>query len=112
MPLDHVKGEVIGDLGHVYRAAPNTKWREHQLFEEAATIAAETFHAMGALLPITFDDGEVLVQEYPRTNALVFVFCKSIARTEQIVVRKYDIPDDMMRELRAQGRWLPMPPFN
>lgn len=112
MPLDHVKGEVIGDLGHVYRIAPNTKWREHQLFEEAASYAAQAFLDKGALLPIQFDHGEVLVQEYPQINALVFVFCKNIARTEQIVVRKYDIPDDMVRELCAQGRWDPTPPFN
>lgn len=112
MPLNHELGEPIDGLPSQFRVVPNTKWRETQMFEQAATIAAEAFFEKGALLPVTFDDREVVTQEFWTLPAIVFVFCKKIRGEEFLSVRKYDIPPDMMRELRANGLWEAKPPFN
>jgi hypothetical protein len=111
MPLNHDLGEPIDGLGPVFRVVPNAKWRETSMFEQAATIAAEAFMDKGALLPITFDDREVLTQEH-MPNVLLFIFCKSIRGQEHFSVREFKMPDDMIRELKALGKWESSPPFN
>lgn len=111
MPLNHNLGEPIEGLGP-FRVVPNAKWRETSMFEQAATIAAQAFMDKGALLPITFDEKEVLTQEFPGVNVLMFIFCKSIRGQDHFSVREFQLPDDMMRELKTLGKWEAMPPFN
>jgi hypothetical protein len=105
MPLDHVKGEVVGDLGHAFRVVSNAKWRETPLFEEAARNAEKAFSQAGALLPISFDDAEVLTQEYPAARKLVMIFAKKIRGSETFFPWIWDLPEPMVRELKALGKW-------
>lgn len=105
MALDKIKGEVLEGLGHKYEIAPNYKWRESQLFEEAAMAAAEAFMNSGALWPITFDEEEVLIQEYRESNQIAIIFSKNVRGTEQLYPFVWDLPADMVRELRAIGKW-------
>lgn len=111
MPLNHDLGEPIDGLGP-FRVVSNAKWRETAMFDQAATIAAQAFMEKGALLPITFDEKECLCQEFPGSNVLMFIFCKSIRGTEHYSIREFQIPDDMMKELKALGKWAAMPPYN
>jgi hypothetical protein len=105
MPLDRIRGEVIGDLGHAFRVVPNEKWRETKLFDEAANKAASAFLQAGALWPITFDDQEVITQEYPADNRLVIVFLKTIKGNETLFPWVWELPNEMVAELRTLGKW-------
>lgn len=107
MPLDKVKGEQIGGLGHVYRVVPAAKWRMTSLFESAATAAEEAFTRSGALAPITFDEEEVLVQEYPKAAKLAFVFCKRIRGNEHFYPFVFDLPPQMIADLIVTNKWEP-----
>ncbi len=75
MPIDHTQGEVIEGLGHgfvVLTQQHKCQIRGSDFFEIAASHAAEVFFNAGALLPITFDDEEVVIQHYPCDNKLAF----------------------------------------
>lgn len=105
MPLDRIRGEIVGDLGHAFRIVANAKWRETPLFDEAAQKAAQAFLSAGALWPVTFDDGEVLTQEYPSSRQLVIIFSKSIKGVETLFPWVWDLPDKMLAELKTLGKW-------
>lgn len=98
-------GEVIEGLGHQFRVVPNSKWRESRLFEEAANRAAAAFLKSGALWPITFDEHEVLVQEYPSDNKIVVLFSKKIRGREELYPWVWELPPQAVKELKALGKW-------
>ena len=108
MPLNKDAGEHIDGLPGAYRVVPNQKWRESKLFDQAAEEAAKIFAAQGALLPIGFDDDEVLSQEYPSSNQLAFLFVKNIRGQEHFYPYVYALPVEMVAELAAIGRWKPI----
>lgn len=105
MALNKLIGEQVDGVHGPFRVVPNTKWRETPLFEQAANEAAMAFQRQGALLPITFDDDELVTQEYPRTRQLVMVFSKTIRQAEHYYPYVFDLPHSMIKELRANGRW-------
>ncbi len=105
MPLDRIKGEVIDGLGHKYRVVPNGKWRDSQLFEEAAGRAARAFLKSGALWPVTFDDMEVITQEYPADHKIAIVFLKQVRGKETLYPWVWELPMPMVKELKALGKW-------
>ena len=109
MALNKTEGEVVEGLGDAFRVVPNAKWRETKLFEEAANKAAQSFLDAGALWPITFDDGEVLAQEYPRDRRLLLLFAKNVRGKEMIYPWVWDLPDNMVSELKALGKWDDLP---
>lgn len=106
--FDKRTGELIGDLGANYRVVDNVKWRDSQLFEVAASRAAKAFWQSGALLPITFDDEEVLTQEYPHTGKLVMLFGKVIRGQKHFYPYIWEFTDAQVAELTALGKWAPL----
>lgn len=108
MPLDHDNGENIEGLGpgfHVSKGRQKEYWKHTSLWNEACRDAARVFHAEGALLPVTFDDRQVLIQEYPRLNKVAFIYCRQVAGKELFHVFAFDLPDDLIKELKVTGKW-------
>ena len=108
MPLNHERGETLGDLGS-YVVVSVEKWDATPLFSEAATKAAKVFAKAGALLPITFGEREVLVQEYhrpaPQMSTLAFIFLKRIAGREEYYPYIYELDGKAVGELTSMGLW-------
>ncbi len=105
MPLNRQTGELIGDLGPHYQIAPLDRWASTPLYAQAEKHAAEAFFAAGALAPLYFRDDDVLVQEYPSQRKLAFLFQRKIAGKEHFYPYVFDLPDDMVAQLRAIGKW-------
>lgn len=105
MPLDHENGEVLDGLGRGFRVAKHADWKHTSLWDTACKDATKVFRAAGALLPIAFSDRDILIQEYPRERKLAFIFARGIARQEMFHVYVFDMPQDLIAELRATGRW-------
>lgn len=108
MPLDHDNGETIPELGpgfHVAKGKQKDYWKHTSLWDEACKDAARVFHIEGALLPVVFDDRQILVQEYPRDRKLVFIFCRPVAQRELFHIFTFDLPPEMIAELKVTGKW-------
>lgn len=105
MGLNRVQGELIGDLGRGYVVAPMGRWKDTVLFNEAAQHAFNAFRAAGSMSLAGFDDAEVLVQEYPAKKKLAFLFARRIRDKTHYYPFVFDLPDDMIAELRNMGRW-------
>lgn len=105
MPLNRIQGEHIEGLGEKYRVVPNCKWRETPQFEEAAKAAEQAFLNSGVLWPVSFDDDEVLTQEYPEERILAFIFLKNIRGVESLYPYPRRLPGSLVRELRVNGKW-------
>ena len=101
--INTVKGEVLGDLGHDYQIVSVEKWLDTWFFEHAADQAANAFLKEGAILPITFDDGSVVVQQYPKK--LAFIFQRNVCGKQMFVPYVYDLPEKLIVELKTAGRW-------
>lgn len=104
MPLN-TAGEFIPELRAQYRVVPLSKWAETPHFQEAAQQAAIAFREAGAMLPIRIEEDDVVVQEYPALNKVVFLFQRRIAGKEKFVERTYDLSEPFVAALRAQGLW-------
>ncbi len=105
MGLNRVQGELIGDLGRGYVIAPTSNWSDTILFEQAAEHAFAAFRQSGSMSIKHFDEDEVLVQEYPQKRKLAFLFCRKIQGNVHYYPFVYDLPDEMIAELRNMGRW-------
>lgn len=104
-PLDRVNGEVLDGLDasmHVVveprclaemtnlttayqqkrRFGSITKHRP--VFDDAVVYAIEAFAAAGALRPIRFNEGSVLVQVYPKERKIAVVFQRAIAAEAEV----------------------------
>ncbi len=105
MPLNRETGEIIGDLGTSYYIAPFARWVDTPLFGEACSQAADAFISAGALLPVDFREPDVLIQEYPDTNRVAFVFQRKIGGREHFYPYIFALPHPMVQSLRLTGRW-------
>ena len=131
MPFDRSNGEVLDGLPasvHVvvdYRPlaamtnllveyqVPNKKFgittRKRPLFDDVMAIAACCFAEAGALLPITFDEGAVLVQVYPKESKVAVVVQRKIAGEDHYVTRDYDLPRSVIQHLLvSSGKAMPI----
>ena len=99
------RGEVIGDLGNDFNLAPLARWTDTPLYEEAYTKARDSFAAAGALHPVQIDPNQVLVQEYPHTNKVCFLFFRQIAGRDHYYPYVFSLPEKLVAELRTTGRW-------
>lgn len=129
MPLDRTKGEILEGMGDVYRVVPPAKWREitrvttkykvesgsafkvlveksRPIYEDAITLAREAFANAGALMPIIIDDSCILVQEYPEENRVAFIFSRTVAGTEMVFGRGYDLTPEEIGWLVTTNRWV------
>lgn len=105
MSLDTKRGETLEGLTGPYRVVPARKWFETRLFDEAAGEAAKKFRAAGWPLAVTFDEDQVLIQEYPQTNQLAMVFHMKIKGQDQFYVHVYALPPEMIANLSASNLW-------
>lgn len=105
MPLNREQGELLGELGPEYIIVPFAKWAGTGLPEDAAKRAAAAFREAGALYPIEIAEDDVLIQEYPRLHKVVFLFQRKIAGAEHFYHFTFDLPPQMVAELRATGKW-------
>lgn len=105
MALNRIKGEIVGELGTDFIVVPLARWGDTTLYQQAEEHAAQAFLSAGALAPLTIYDDDVVVQEYPSKNKLVFLFQRKIAGREHFYPYVYDLPPKMVAELRTIGRW-------
>ncbi|MCK9549206.1 hypothetical protein [Aquamicrobium sp.] len=125
MPLNRDAGERIEGLSDNFRIAPLAKWREltgiqvpyqipgkfrprtatRPMYEDALETAKKAFADAGALIPVVISESDVLVQEYPADQAVVFVFYRKIAGEDKFVTRRYDLDDRLIGFLKTTGRW-------
>lgn len=105
MPLDREKGEVIGDLGSDYIIGKIETWAPTDMFVVAYSNAIDAFIACGAVPPISIKPEDVMIQEYPSLNKLAFLFQRRIAGKEHFYPFVFDLPMQMIRDLRASGKW-------
>jgi hypothetical protein len=103
MALNHVLGEMIGDLGGAYRVAPVAKWQDTELWSKAAEAAAEAFLKSGSLWPVQFTG--ILVQEYPITNKLAFVFEATVRNAPMLYPYVWELQPEVISEFVNTGRW-------
>lgn len=104
MPLNHETGEHIEGLG-IGSVVPLSKWADTNLFEAAFEDAERAFIKSGAILPIAFDEREILVMEYPHQDRIVFLFCKHIAGTEKLYPAVIKLTPPLVAELVNMNRW-------
>lgn len=75
-PFDRVSGERIEGLGDTFRIVPVAKWADTPIWAEACRGARTRFRK--ALSPTgripEFDEDTVLVQEYPESDRICFIF--------------------------------------
>lgn len=99
------KGEIVGDLGRDFVVVPLARWGGTDLYMKAEAAAAQAFLSAGALAPLSIDDEDVMVQEYPTHHKLVFLFQRRIAGKEHFYPFVYDLPPTLVAELKTVGRW-------
>jgi len=75
------------------------------LWRLACQAAAEAFAASGALRPVTFDDDHILVQEYPGTQQIAFIFARPVAGQPMHYPYIFTLSRQAIAELRTAGRW-------
>ena len=98
--LAKAQGEIKGALKDSQNPFFKSKYADL-----AEISAAQAFLAAGALAPLSIDYEDVIVQEYPTANKLVFLFQRRIAGREHFYPYVFDLPADMVAGLRASGRW-------
>lgn len=104
MPLDRQDGEIVGDLGPNYRVVPAVKWCDSPFWPIAVEDARRAFQAAGSLYYNPRAD-DVLVQEYPETNRVAFLFCREIKGQEMIYPAVFSLPEPVINSLVVTGRW-------
>lgn len=99
------QGEIVGDLGETFRVVPVQKWMDTDMFEQAAMSAAAQFQAAGALLPVDISSDDCIVQEYPNTSKLLFLFARMIRGREHFYPYIWTLSPEMVSALVNAGRW-------
>lgn len=104
--LNHMLGEPIGKLG-IGQVVPVSKWADTTLFDFACERAEQSFVRAGAILPIEFEEQEILVQEYPAAQppAIAFLFTKKIAGKQKYHPCVINLTPEIVSELVTAGRW-------
>lgn len=99
-------GEQLETMPDEFVVAPLSKWADKgNLLAEAAKVAADQFAEAGAAKPVVFDGDDILVQEYHKTGQVAFVFIRMVNGQEMFAWYVWDLPDDMVIELRTNGEW-------
>jgi len=105
MPLDKDRGELIDELGPHDAIAPIHKWFEAGLVQDAALQAAEAYAQAGAILPVTFREDDILIQEYHEQRKVVFLFQRMVGGQELYYQYTYDLPSTVVADLALTGKW-------
>jgi hypothetical protein len=128
MPLDHVHGEQIDGYDPVYRVVPVAKYAEMTrlttivkrmstgkfkrmvdvevpIIEAALAYANEAFYNAGA--PAGRLDFDMICQEMPRENAVVFIMNATIDGVEHYVTAPFRLGHEQIADLTVRGLWQP-----
>ncbi len=126
MPLDHVNGECIDGLDIIYRIVPISKYQElpglttvvevteGKKFKRKKFESVPVWQAAENYAKITFCNSgapagqlgyDILVQEYPRTHQVAFIFCAEIFGHEQFVVAPFELSQEQVTEMKAIAQW-------
>lgn len=126
MPLDHVNGERVEGMDLIYRVVPIEKYQQLPglttlvekttgsafknkkveclpIWKAATDYAQIAFKNSGAPAgPLHYD---MLVQEYPATGRVCFVFCAKIFGVEMYVQAPFQLTDEQIAEMKVIGEW-------
>lgn len=107
MSLNRIVGENVQGLGLGFRVVPLSNWTDTPFWEAATMSAAEAFRKAGALLPISIDAEDVLVQEYPHTlpPRLLFLFHRTIAGRSHYHPHVFELSPATVEDLKLVNRW-------
>jgi hypothetical protein len=129
MPLNHVTGERLNGMDELYRVVPLSKYKElsrlttfvkemstgkfkreitveRPIWEAALGHAQIVYYAIGA--PLDHLSYDVLVQEYPRTGQVAFLFCAKIGGEDHYVVAPFSLAPEQIADLKVRNLWQPM----
>jgi hypothetical protein len=106
MALNRILGEKLDGLDSPHTVEPFERWLDTPFMEIAATKAADAFIKSGALRPINFDQGDILIQAYHRVAKLAFIFQRKIAGDEKFYAYTFDLDPNAVAELVQSGRWI------
>lgn len=106
MALNRLIGETIDGLDSPHVVEPFERWLDTPFMEIAAGKAADAFIKAGALKPITFDQGDILIQAYHRIAKLAFVFQRKVAGEERFYAYTFNLDPNAVAELVQSGRWI------
>lgn len=128
MPLNHIAGERLEGLDPVFRVVPLEKYKgqprlttvvkemtkgkfqyevevERPIWEAALGHAQISYYGAGAEpRHLKYD---VLVQEYPRTGNIAFIFCARIRGEERFVIAPFALSPEQIADLTVRGLWQP-----
>jgi hypothetical protein len=128
MPLDQTKGEVIEGFDPIFRVVPLSKYAEQTrlttvvqrmstgkfkrkvdvvkpIWIAAREHAAQAFANSGADAgSLAFD---VLVQEYPRTGVVNFIFNATLSGQEMYVSAPFKLTEEQIADLTVRNLWQP-----
>lgn len=130
MPLNHVQGEPnVEGMDPIYRVVPLTKYSDaSRLTTEVEEVSGRKFkrkvkverpiwivalrHAMEAFVGAGAQPGsklayDVLVQEYPKTGVVCFLFNATINGEEKYVVAPFKLGDAQIADLVLRNQWQP-----
>ena len=126
MPLNHIVGEHISGMDAVHRVVPLKKYQDltnlttpvkeltgnnfkreifvdRPIWDAALGHAQIVFHQAGASrLGTSYD---VVVQEYPRTGHVVFIFCAKINGEDHYVDAPFALAPEQIADLKVRGLW-------
>jgi len=127
MALNREKGEPLEGYDSVFRVVPAEKYQALPrlttmvprtvgikfkrkvmvavpIAEAAYAFAQAGFINVGA--PRNVDlEYDVMVQEYPRTNQVVFIFCATIKGQDQYVIAPFQLTNQQVAELVITSNW-------
>jgi hypothetical protein len=134
MPLNHVSGEPLEGLDGFYRVVPAAKYKdmprltvtvqewsgkkfkvlkdvERPIWQVALGHAQIAYFEAGAPPNLSYD---VLVQEYPQTRTVAFVFCAVVNGADQYVVAPFQLSPEQIADLVVRNQWslAPLNPVN
>lgn len=126
--LDHIYGEVVEGLDEIFQVAPLNKWTEQTrlttvvkevrgnkfkqevdvekpIWLAALEYAQRAFYNSGATPGLMSYD--CIVQEYPRTGQICFIFNADIGGEEMFVTAPFQLSDQQIADLTTRGLWQP-----
>lgn len=109
MGLNRELGEYMPEFGHQYRVVKTLKWSGSPFMETACQHAAGIFKASGALSPVRFFEDEILIQEYPVSRRLLFLFCKRVNGNDLYTHYVFDLSPAVIEQFRVSNMWDDMP---
>lgn len=125
--LNHTIGEVVEGMDDLFAVVPFAKYaeqtrltaivdevtgskfkrkvkRERPIVEVAMRHAKEAFEKEGLPKGATID---IIVQEYPRTACLCFIFHTRINGQDKFVTAPFKLGDEQIKDLTLRGLWTP-----